>query len=678
MLLAPIPGLNRSIKFLITLPLALLLALTLAACGGGLSLDDYAEECGEWEEDYPSFRTWDVSEEDFEAEDIEQLMAFLVLAAAFASTNGEGDSFFDVSETDETEEDAEEALAAQEDWDAINPPGEVKALHDIRATVLELAVDASEKAVELADRMDELQDNPDDMEDLLPDLEDFLEGLVDTQDELLDLRDDLEEEWEDLSSGVQGDLMDEGCTFGTRGSSGGDSRSDRERGETAVGLPFGGQSEPRPTAEPDAAFPFLGQSEPQPTDEPAVAFPFPGQSEPQPTATPRPAPTAPPVMPAPPPTLAAVAAPAPTVSPLSGSVETDRAALEALYEATDGDSWYNVNNWLSSKPLNQWQGVETDPYGRVIGLYLYENLLSGELPSELGDLSALQELYLHNNQLSGEIPPELGDLSNLQELHLYANQLSGEIPPELGHLSNLLELSLAANQLSGGIPPELGHLSNLQKLYIGYNQLSGEIPPELGNLSNLQQLDLRNNQMSGKIPPELDNLDRLGEFYLRGDRQSNEFAGCISHFLHRYTGDILPICPEHPEERAAVIALYQAWNISPAGYPLQEGQESSEFPLLVQLNNITLGAEGRVIVLNFRGHDLRGEIPVELAALTHLRTLDLSSNNLRGEIPDELEALTKLNSLNLANNNFTCVPSHLQRRWDDPEKFTLDGSLPAC
>ena len=56
-------------------------------------------------------------------------------------------------------------------------------------------------------------------------------------------------------------------------------------------------------------------------------------------------------------------------------------------------------------------------------------------------------MYLHNNQLSGEIPSELGSLSNLEWLWLQRNQLSGEIPAELGSLSNLERLDLSDNQL---------------------------------------------------------------------------------------------------------------------------------------------------------------------------------------------------------------------------------------
>ncbi len=185
------------------------------------------------------------------------------------------------------------------------------------------------------------------------------------------------------------------------------------------------------------------------------------------------------------------------------SAADDRAALVALYNATDGPNWTYNTNWLSDRPLGEWYGVETDGKGRVTGLNLGGNELSGEIPVELGNLSSLTWLDLIGNELSGEIPPELGNLANLGGFDLGGNELSGEIPPELGNLASLTSLNLINNELSGEIPPELGNLANLEWLGLGVNQLSGQIPTELGNLVNLRNLWISDNQLSGCIPAEL-------------------------------------------------------------------------------------------------------------------------------------------------------------------------------
>ena len=215
-----------------------------------------------------------------------------------------------------------------------------------------------------------------------------------------------------------------------------------------------------------------------------------------------------------------------------GSVSGDRAALVALYNATDGPNWVDNTNWLTDAPLEEWYGVGVDADGRVISLDIQFNELNGPIPPELGNLSNLKTLNLSNNLLAGPIPPELGNLSNLTELSLAGNQLTGPIPPEFGNLSNLETLFFSQNPLNGPIPHELGNLSNLRVLYLVKNQLTGPIPEKLGGLSNLTILSLSNNGLNGPIPPELGNLSNLRLLYLDKNQMTgpvpSEFRGLTS------------------------------------------------------------------------------------------------------------------------------------------------------
>ncbi|KAK3260364.1 hypothetical protein CYMTET_30672 [Cymbomonas tetramitiformis] len=63
-------------------------------------------------------------------------------------------------------------------------------------------------------------------------------------------------------------------------------------------------------------------------------------------------------------------------------------------------------------------------------------VLTGTLPSELGELTHITSIYL-KGQLSGTLPTELGDVTALQHLWLADNNLSGSLPTELGRLYDL-------------------------------------------------------------------------------------------------------------------------------------------------------------------------------------------------------------------------------------------------
>ena len=153
-------------------------------------------------------------------------------------------------------------------------------------------------------------------------------------------------------------------------------------------------------------------------------------------------------------------------------LETDRETLVVFYNATDGPNWEDNDSWLSDAPLGEWEGVTIDSNGRVTDLDLFENQLSGEIPSELGSLASLTLLGLGFNELSGEIPPELGGLVSLTALFLQENELSGEIPPELGNLANLKVLYLAGNQLNGCVPASLNR-TDLARLYAKSRKSNG-------------------------------------------------------------------------------------------------------------------------------------------------------------------------------------------------------------
>ena len=333
-----------------------------------------------------------------------------------------------------------------------------------------------------------------------------------------------------------------------------------------------------------------------------------------------------------------------TTGEASGSVDItvenpDRAALVALYQATDGPDWTNNENWLTDAPLGDWYGVETDDHGRVSRLELRDNGLFGVIPPELGQLGKLQELLLLINNVYGHIPPELGQLSELRWLHLGTNALSGPIPPALGDLAKLEHLQLYQNRLRGTIPPELGDLPELQVLQLQHNNLEGRIPPELGSLESLRSLHLSWNTLQGPIPPELGNLASLNSLYL----SQNELTGPIPPELGRI-----------PYLRALDLANNELTGGIPAWLA-----DSDRGSIWLHGNELTgpippeLGGIASLAALTLSSNQLEGPIPPELGNLSQLTLLWLDANRLSGPIPPELGDLHRLEKLGLSLNRLS-------------------------
>jgi len=302
--------------------------------------------------------------------------------------------------------------------------------------------------------------------------------------------------------------------------------------------------------------------------------------------------------------------------------------------------------------------------------------LTGEIPSEIGQLTNLVTLKLQYNELTGSIPPEIGNLTSLVKLDLRYNNLSGSIPTEIWSLISLKELGIQKNQFSGTIPSAIGNLTELTHLYLYGNQFTGSIPAEIGNLINLDKLHLNNNQFTGLIPETICNIDMSFynpySFDISGNQLLPPYPDCVAEFVgYQYSEDCASnylfdgICTEQSDldvlqkfidNSSETINMEMDDNNNGIIEPIELGTQHWWDGRLTELNcNYDLANEFTLSDLG-----LSGEIPQEIGTLDSLEFLWLEDNQLTGPIPTEIGNLSKLKYLIMHHNQLSdSIPSEI-------------------
>uniref|UniRef100_A0A0D3B4J6 Disease resistance R13L4/SHOC-2-like LRR domain-containing protein n=1 Tax=Brassica oleracea var. oleracea TaxID=109376 RepID=A0A0D3B4J6_BRAOL len=281
-------------------------------------------------------------------------------------------------------------------------------------------------------------------------------------------------------------------------------------------------------------------------------------------------------------------------------------------------------------------------------LNLGYNNFSSKLPSEFGNLSILEVLSLESNSFTGDIPLSICNRSSLFSLVLSYNSFTGQIPR---CLSTIPFVNLRENNLEGRLPDNFYVDASVQTLDVGRNQLVGKLPKSLINCSSLRVLVVDHNSIKDTFPFWLKALPNLEVFILR----SNKFHGSIS------PPDQGPL--GFPELRILEISDNSFTGSLPPNYFLN-WKASSPTPNEdggdLQYKGISMEQEKILTfyaAIDFSGNKLEGQIPksighipLSLANVTELESLDLSSNHLSGTIPNGLASLSFLEYINVSHN----------------------------
>ncbi|KAF7019087.1 hypothetical protein CFC21_032301 [Triticum aestivum] len=138
-----------------------------------------------------------------------------------------------------------------------------------------------------------------------------------------------------------------------------------------------------------------------------------------------------------------------------GNISFKGDRVDAIFQSVSESKLYFGGYDLSGFTFATKGNIYT--YGRdffdsMAGIDLSANMLHGEIPWDLGNLSHVKSLNLSYNFFVGPIPPTLGSMEEIESLDLSHNELSGLIPWQLNQLSSLGAFSVAYNNLSGCIP----------------------------------------------------------------------------------------------------------------------------------------------------------------------------------------------------------------------------------
>jgi Leucine-rich repeat (LRR) protein len=192
-------------------------------------------------------------------------------------------------------------------------------------------------------------------------------------------------------------------------------------------------------------------------------------------------------------------------------VLSERAVLEALYQALDGDGWRLKDYWLDPDiPVCQWHGITCSAAGSVESIRLMQNGLVGNVPSSIYALPNLKEINFASNsgvdmtfdgiQAASRLEflnvgetglkslDGVGQAQALSLLHAPGNDFNNVFPTAVLNIASLEVLDLSNNAVGSTLPIGISNLGNLIVFSCSKCGLVGQFPQFIGSMQQLELL----------------------------------------------------------------------------------------------------------------------------------------------------------------------------------------------
>ncbi|XP_057476732.1 receptor-like protein 7 [Actinidia eriantha] len=312
-------------------------------------------------------------------------------------------------------------------------------------------------------------------------------------------------------------------------------------------------------------------------------------------------------------------------------------------------------NWTQAIDCCGWKGVNCDLNGRVTGLDLNSELISGGInQSSLFRLQFLESLNLaYNSFKSEQIPPSLGNLTSLRYLNLSNAGFVGQIPTELSLLTRLVVLDLSSFHFPGtpslqlenpNLVTFLRNLPGVIELYLDGVNISASgsewCQAISSSVPNLQVLSLSNCYLSGPMDVSLQKLRFLSEINLG----SNNLSAPVPEFFANFRNLTALILSSSNLNGAFPEKIFQVPTLQTLDLENNRFIDGSlpEFPKNSNLQKLVLS-----------GTNFSGRLPDSMGNLTKLSRMEIAGCNFSGMIPSSMANLTQLAYVDMRFNKFT-------------------------